>query len=149
MTTDTFPWPEPGAPGDVISTTAHRVFLIESVWAYPNEPLNGLRWSSYYASAYRDRDTGKLFIHAHPDLAQHPDRVDWGSGTRSDRTYHESWAFRTLEAATACMARLREHAECASDYEGNEHWRVPRRGRPIKFRIVEINHANTITVAAS
>lgn len=148
-TPKTFPevaWPPAGDPGAVVSTKAFRVFLIQAVWAYPEEQEKNLRWSSYYASAYRDRVSGQLFVKAYPEWTNHPERVRYGHPASE---HHESWAFTTLEAAMGCMAKLREVAEWAADYEHNTDWAIPRRGRPIKFRVVEVQMAHLVTVAVA
>ena len=143
-----FPWPDPGAVGDITEQQAYRIFKIQAIWAYPAEPDKTLRWGSYYAHAYRDRRTGKPFEEAHADVCKVPERVGWGDGLKAQREHHEGFAFTTLQAAEACMARLREHAEWNCDYETNADWAVSRRGRPIRFRVVEINFAKLVTVAA-
>jgi hypothetical protein len=138
-------WPDKKV-GEAVAVESYRVFVIEAVWAYPNEPMQRLKWSSYYAHAYRDRATGKPFTAAHADVCE--GRVVWGRGDRPERTFFDSLAFYDLDKAVACMKRLEECAEWSTDYEGPEEWRVKRRGRPIIFRVVEINHAETHLVVA-
>lgn len=139
--------------GDVVDVCVYRLFVIQ---VQADGAFGKKDWISVSAGAFTDvRNPGahghdKLFafMEAHRDVTLASSRVTSKSGHPNAvwLKFSEQFAFSDVGDARRCAERLGQYARWAHAWKGDAPWQKQRREEQLFFRVVEINHASTMTV---
>lgn len=126
-----------------LDASSYIVFQVQAL-LYPDREGEH-RWASCYAHSYRDV-AGEVRMMSSPTykpLLERPERVTWGNGMGPARSFGESLAFTTAEAAVELHERMNGIVAWNSDWESSQPWHIEGRKRRVQTRVVELLMASS------